>query len=61
MYPDLRNKLLSAALKAGSITWKYGLLCKGNSLCHGIAGNGYLLHCLFRTFQALALKAKGEA
>ena len=39
--------------KIGNIIWKEGLLKKGNGLCHGISGNGYLLHALYRKFDEL--------
>ena len=26
---------------------------KGNGLCHGITGNGYMFHCLYRLFKKL--------
>ncbi|KAI8822003.1 uncharacterized protein EV422DRAFT_566431 [Fimicolochytrium jonesii] len=32
---------LDAALKAGELVWKKGLLRKGVGLCHGISGNAY--------------------
>ena len=28
---------------AVEVTWKNGLVLKGNGLCHGISGNAYLL------------------
>ena len=54
LFPSMQTKLLAAATRAGEITWKEGLLLRGNSLCHGIAGNGYMLHTLFRTFNKLS-------
>jgi hypothetical protein len=45
------KNMLDVAVKMGEITWKYGLLLKGNGLCHGISGNGYFLHTLFRTLK----------
>jgi hypothetical protein len=50
IFPRLRDRLMKAAIDAGTITWERGLIFKGNSLCHGIAGNGYLLHCIYRAF-----------
>lgn len=38
-----------AAERAAICVWKYGLLCKGPGLCHGVAGNGY---ALLRWYQA---------
>ncbi|MCP3985832.1 MAG: lanthionine synthetase, partial [bacterium] len=28
--------------------WRYGLLSKGNGICHGVAGNGYAFLSLYR-------------
>lgn len=57
--PELAKKLLEAAELAGTLSWNEGLLLKGNSLCHGIAGNGLLIHSLarfyHRTYYARAL------
>jgi hypothetical protein len=39
---------LISALTSGELVWKQGILLKGNSLCHGITGNTYLLHSLYR-------------
>jgi hypothetical protein len=57
VFPHMRDRLLEAAESLGELTWEQGLLCKGNSLCHGITGNGYLLHCLYRTFNNLGKQA----
>jgi hypothetical protein len=38
----------------GEVLWQRGLLVKGNGLCHGIAGNGFLLHSLYRVFDDLS-------
>jgi hypothetical protein len=54
MFPDLSDKLMQHACKIGQIIWEKGLIVKGNGLCHGIVGNGYMLHTLFRTFDLLA-------
>lgn len=35
-------------MKAGEATWQQGILLKGNGLCHGISGNGLLLHTIAR-------------
>ncbi|KAL8425578.1 hypothetical protein Efla_004413 [Eimeria flavescens] len=32
-----------AGERAAACTWRFGLLRKGSSLCHGVAGNGYAL------------------
>jgi lantibiotic modifying enzyme len=39
---------LKSALKAGELVWKKGMLLKGNGICHGITGNAYVLHSLYR-------------
>lgn len=39
---------LVTALAAGEVVWTRGILLKGNSLCHGITGNTYFLHTLYR-------------
>jgi hypothetical protein len=53
--PELKNECLQAAIKAGEGTYQYGLLLKGNGLCHGISGNGYMLHSLTRYFTECSL------
>ena len=35
-------------MKSAEVTWEKGLLLKGNGLCHGISGNGLLLHTMAR-------------
>ena len=47
---------LKSALTAGEVVWKRGILFKGNSLCHGIAGNAYFLHSLYRYTEDLMWK-----
>ena len=54
MFPSHREVCLKISLMAGEATWKYGLLLKGNGLCHGISGNGYFLHSLSRGFKRLS-------
>lgn len=39
---------LEAALKAGKDLWKRGILLKGNCTCHGIIGNAYAFHSIYR-------------
>jgi hypothetical protein len=53
--PHYKMRLLKALTACGEITWKQGLLLKGNNLCHGIAGNGYMLHSVYRTYDKLAI------
>ena len=44
--PDLKKRLLIVADDVGKKIWEQGLVCKSKGVCHGIAGNGYLLHSL---------------
>jgi hypothetical protein len=60
MFPEMRGRLLSAAIRAGDNVWKKGLLLKGNSLCHGTAGNGFMLHSLYRTIKEIATKSEDQ-
>jgi hypothetical protein len=39
---------LDTARRAARHVWRYGLLRKGNGICHGIAGNGYAFLSLYR-------------
>ncbi len=41
-------RYLEAAQRAADHVWKHGLVCKGNGICHGIAGNGYAFLALYR-------------
>eukprot|EP00826_Nyctotherus_ovalis_P034768 TRINITY_DN2921_c0_g1_i3.p1 TRINITY_DN2921_c0_g1~~TRINITY_DN2921_c0_g1_i3.p1 ORF type:complete len:436 (-),score=85.95 TRINITY_DN2921_c0_g1_i3:103-1410(-) len=43
-----KENYISAALLAGEAMWKHGIILKGNTLCHGITGNTYFLHTLYR-------------
>ena len=45
---SLAKRLYQAAIKSAQATWDNGLLLKGNSMCHGISGNGLLLHSAAR-------------
>ena len=51
---------LQAASDAGVQTWRQGLLKNGTGLAHGIAGNGYAFHCLFRSFSRSAKEAENK-
>ncbi len=42
---------MEAALRCGEVVWQRGLLVKGYSLCHGVAGNGYTFLQLYRLTQ----------
>jgi len=39
---------LEAIKKTAELIWEKGLLKKGNGICHGISGNGFALHSMFR-------------
>lgn len=41
-------------MKAAEATWDNGLLLKGNSTCHGISGNGLLIHSVARWHTKMA-------
>ena len=42
------EQFLSTAKDFGEVTWHRGILIKGPGLCHGITGNAYFLHSLYR-------------
>jgi hypothetical protein len=54
LFPEIKGDLVHLASKAGVVTWEQGLLLKSTGLCHGIAGNGYVLHSLYRLFKWLS-------
>lgn len=39
---------LEACRKASDLIWRNGLLRKGPSICHGVAGNGYAFLVMYR-------------
>ncbi len=43
-----KKSYLETALRCGEVVWERGLLVKGYSLCHGVAGNGYTFLQLYR-------------
>lgn len=43
------DKYLGLALKCGDVVWERGLLKKGYSICHGVAGNAYCFLELYQT------------
>ena len=53
MFEQARDRAMKVAEECGETIWKEGLLKKGNGLCHGIAGNGYMLHSIFRHYDRL--------
>jgi hypothetical protein len=50
---DLRKRLVKCVAIVGEHTWKEGLLLKGNGLCHGLAGNAYMLNHISRFYSYL--------
>jgi hypothetical protein len=54
LYGD--KEFLEACLKAGEDLWIRGLLLKGNNLCHGICGNAYFFHSIYRVTNDLKWK-----
>ena len=60
IFPEQKDLYLDAARKAGECTWRFGLLLKGDGLCHGITGNAYALHSLYRGLKLLGLNAEAE-
>ncbi|XP_012215517.1 glutathione S-transferase LANCL1-like [Linepithema humile] len=42
------NTFLEVAIRCGEVIWQRGLLRKGYSICHGVAGNGYAFIHLFQ-------------
>jgi len=61
IFPEEEGRLIKAANLVGEKTWQYGLLLKGNSLCHGISGNGYLLFSLSRMYEFLSSEENKDA
>lgn len=45
---DVASDLQAAAVKAGDVVWRRGVVLKGYGLCHGLAGNGYAFLTLRR-------------
>ena len=42
------EKYLAALRRAADLCWERGLLRKGPSICHGVAGTGYVFLLLYR-------------
>lgn len=42
------STFLDTAIRCAEVTWERGLLKKGYSICHGVAGNGYTFIYLFQ-------------
>lgn len=42
------DQYLQTALNCGDVVWKRGLLTKGYSICHGVAGNAYTFLVLYQ-------------
>ena len=60
LFPEQADRLIELAQSAGQATWEKGLILKGNGICHGISGNGYMLHTLYRFFDERALREQNE-
>ena len=43
-----KQSYLEAAIGCGEVVWQRGLLVKGYSLCHGVAGNAYTFLQLYQ-------------
>ena len=54
----LKEELIEAVIECGKKTWEEGLLLKSESLCHGTAGNGYIMHSLYRCCKLLATRCE---
>jgi hypothetical protein len=54
LFPSMKGNLIKACEMIGELIWKKGIRDNSNGLMEGTAGNGYMLHCLYRT---LAKKA----
>jgi hypothetical protein len=50
VFPDLDYKLITVIDKLGNKTWENGLVLTGNGLDHGITGNAYALHNIYRMY-----------
>jgi lantibiotic modifying enzyme len=60
-YLTFKNQdFLEAALKSGKCVWKKGLIRKGFGLCHGISGNAYLLHSIYRVTGDILWKQRAQ-
>jgi len=53
------DKILNAVIDAGEVIWRKGLIKKGNSICHGIIGNGFVFFELFKLTQEIKWKVRG--
>jgi len=42
------DRYLESLLRTGEVIWHKGLLKKGNGICHGISGNAFALHSIYR-------------
>jgi hypothetical protein len=48
VFPHMKDECMKIATIIAKLTFKFGTKDKGNSLCHGVAGNAYMLHNLYR-------------
>ena len=54
VFECLREDCLKAAEHIGEITWKHGLLLKGNCLSYGVSGNAIVMHSLYRAYSKMS-------
>ena len=45
---DLKKLCFESAQRSANYVWKYGIVKKGNGLCHGISGNAYSFLNMFK-------------
>jgi len=55
----LDENILSSLINAGEVIWRKGLIKKGNSVCHGIIGNGMIFFELYKLTQDIKWKIRG--
>ncbi len=54
IFPNLRARCIYVAETAAELTWREGLLLRGNGISLGITGNAYCLLALSRLFKELS-------
>jgi hypothetical protein len=59
-FVNLRPYVLRVAEVLGEKTWVEGIQKSGNNLYSGVAGNGYLMHSLYREYTRLAIIEEEE-
>ena len=56
----MKDRLITAAVKIGEKTWEKGISSVSNGLYNGTAGNGYLMHSLYREFRSMCIAEQNE-